>query len=222
VAMVHANNCTSDINAWASLFDEFLQSLKIKVDQNTLYETLFNQALAGEPNCGGLLAYNFFSGEPIVHFEKGAPVFARTPESEFSLGNFMRVHLYSALGTMKMGMDILFDRENVKLDQALGHGGFFKTREVGQKIMAAALNVPVSVMETAGEGGAWGIALLAAYACNRANGQSLEEYLSHQVFARDNRYTVQPDPLDVEGFKQFMKRYIKGLDIERTAVDTMA
>lgn len=222
VAMVHANNCTSDINAWASLFDEFLQSLNLKVDQSTLYETLFNQALTGDPNCGGLLAYNFFSGEPIVHLEKGAPVFARTPESDFSLGNFMRVHLYSALGTMKMGMDILFDRENVKLDQALGHGGFFKTHGVGQKIMAAALNVPVSVMETAGEGGAWGIALLAAYACNRSDVQSLEEYLSQQVFARENRFTVQPAPVDVEGFKQFMKRYIKGLAIEQTAIDMMA
>lgn len=222
VAMVHANNCTSDINAWASLFDELLRSLKFQVDQNILFETLFNLALSGDPNCGGLLTYNFFSGEPIVHLEKGAPLFVRTPESEFSLENFMRAHLYSALGTMKMGMDILFDRESVRLDQALGHGGFFKTRGVGQKIMAAALNVPVSVMETAGEGGAWGIALLAAYACKRVDEQSLEEYLSQQVFANDNRFTVQPDPVDVEGFRQFMGRFIKGLAIERTAVDMMA
>lgn len=222
VAMVHANNCTSDINAWMNLFDELLESFKTYIDQNTLYEVLFNKALTGDPNCGGLLAYNFFSGEPIVHLEKGAPLFVRTPESNFSLANFMRVQLFSSLGTMKMGMDILFDRENVGLDQALGHGGFFKTRGVGQKIMAAALNVPVSVMETAGEGGAWGIALLSAYQCGRLDGETLQSYLSDQIFANEDRITVKPDPVDVKGFNEFMDQFIKGLAIEQTAIEKLA
>jgi sugar (pentulose or hexulose) kinase len=221
VAMVHANNCTSDINAWMNLFDELLESFKTYIDQKTIYEVLFNKALTGDPNCGGLLAYNFFSGEPIVHLEKGAPLFVRTPESNFSLANFMRVQLFSSLGTMKMGMDILFNHENVGLDQALGHGGFFKTRGVGQKIMAAALNVPVSVMETAGEGGAWGIALLSEYQCCRTDGETLQSYLSNQIFANENRITVKPDPVDVEGFREFMDRFIKGLAIEQTAVEKL-
>jgi sugar (pentulose or hexulose) kinase len=222
VAMVHANNCTSDINAWVDLFDEVLRSFKFDVDQNTLYETLFNQALSGDPDGGGLLTYNFFSGEPIVHLEKGAPLFVRTAESNFSLANFMRVQLFSALGTMKLGMDILFDREHVRLDQVLGHGGFFKTRGVGQNIMAAALNVPVSVMETAGEGGAWGIALLAAYLLERSEEQSLESYLVRQVFADAERSTVDPTSADVAGFSTFMQRYTSGLAIEKTAVGTIA
>jgi sugar (pentulose or hexulose) kinase len=219
VAMVHSNNCTSDLNAWVEVFHEFTQALGVEVSQSQLFETLYKQALVGEADGGGLLAYNYFSGEHITHLEAGRPLFVRTPESRFTLANFMRVHLFSALGALRIGLDILFDQEKVKIDQILGHGGFFKTREVGQKIMAAAMNVPVSVMETAGEGGAWGIALLAAYMLRKAANEPLEAYLSNKVFAGENGTTIAPDPRDVGGFTTFMERYKKGLVIERAAVD---
>jgi sugar (pentulose or hexulose) kinase len=218
VAMVHANNCTSDLNAWVELFQELTQVLGFKVSTSQLFSSLFNHALQGEADGGGLLAYNYFSGEPITALEKGAPLFVRTPDSHFSLANFMRTHLYSALATLKIGMDILFDQEKVKVDQVLGHGGFFKTRGVGQRIMAAAMNTPVSVMETAGEGGAWGIALLAAYHVSKKSQQPLEDYLNGEVFRGENSITLTPDPEDVKGFAAFMKRYTQGLEIERTAV----
>ena len=219
VAMVHANNCTSDLNEWVDLFHEFTQALGVEVGESKLYELLFKKALAGDADAGGLLAYNYFSGESITNFEEGRPLFVRTPESRFTLANFMRVHLFSALGTLKLGMDILFEQEKVKIDQLLGHGGFFKTKAVGQKMMAAAMNVPVSVMETAGEGGAWGIALLASYMLNKAMNESLESYLSSKVFAGENGMTITPDQRDVDGFAVFMERYKKGLVIERAALD---
>ncbi len=219
VAMVHSNNCTSDLNAWVELFHEFTQALGVEVGQSKLFEMLYQQALAGDADGGGLLAYAYFSGEHITHMEEGRPLFVRTPESRFTLANFMRVHLFSALGALKIGLDILFEQEKVKIDQILGHGGFFKTKEVGQKIMAAAMNVPVSVMETAGEGGAWGIALLAAYMRRKAANEPLEAYLSNQVFAGENGTTIVPDQKDIAGFTTFMERYKKGLVIERAAVD---
>jgi sugar (pentulose or hexulose) kinase len=219
VAMVHSNNCTSELNAWVDLFQEFTNVLGVEISQSRLFEVLYRKALAGDADCGGLLAYNYLSGEHITHLEEGRPLFVRTPESRFTLSNFMRVHLFSALGALKIGLDILFEQEQVKIDQILGHGGFFKTMEVGQKIMAAAMNVPVSVMETAGEGGAWGIALLACYMLNRAENEPLEAYLSNKVFAGENGTTIPPDQADVEGFAAFMERYKKGLVIERAAVD---
>jgi len=219
VAMVHSNNCTSDLNAWVDLFHEFTQVLGVDINQSRLFEVLYKQALTGDADGGGLLAYNYFSGEHITHLEEGRPLFVRTPESHFTLANFMRVHLFSALGALKIGLDILFVQEQVKIDQILGHGGFFKTKQVGQKIMAAAMNVPVSVMETAGEGGAWGIALLASYMLHKAKNEPLEAYLSNKVFAGENSTTIAPDPRDVDGFTTFMERYKKGLVIERTAVD---
>ena len=219
VAMVHANNCTSDLNAWVDLFQEFTQALGVEADESRLYELLFKKALTGDADAGGLLSYNYFSGESITRFEEGRPVFVRTPESRFTLANFMRAHLFSALGTLKIGMDILFEQEKVQIDQLLGHGGFFKTKEVGQRMMAAAMNVPVSVMETAGEGGAWGIALLASYMIHRTGGQPLEGYLSDRVFANENGRTIAPDAKDVAGFTAFMERYKNGLVIERAAVD---
>ena len=221
VAMVHCNTCTSDLNAWVDLFQEFTKALGVEISESKLYEMLYNKGLAGEADGGGLLAYNYFSGEPITHLEEGRPLFIRTPESRFTLSNFMRVHLFSALGTLKIGMDILFDQEQVKIDQLLGHGGFFKTKEVGQRIMAAAMNVPVSVMETAGEGGAWGIALLASYMLHKAENEPLEGYLSSKVFAGENGTTIVPDQKDIDGFKKFMERYKKGLPIERSAVDML-
>jgi sugar (pentulose or hexulose) kinase len=219
VAMVHSNNCTSDLNAWVDLFQEFTDALGVEMSESKLYETLYTKALTGDADGGGLLAYNYVSGEHITHLEEGRPLFVRTPESRFTLSNFMRVHLFSALGALKIGLDILFEQEQVKIDQVLGHGGFFKTKEVGQKIMAAAMNVPVSVMETAGEGGAWGIALLASYMLYKAMNEPLEGYLSDKVFAGENGTTIAPDPKDVDGFTTFMERYKKGLVIERAAVD---
>ena len=219
VAMVHSNNCTSDLNAWVDVFQEFTQALGVEISESKLYEMLYQKALTGDADGGGLLAYNYLSGEHITHLEEGRPLFVRTPESRFTLSNFMRVNLFSALGALKIGMDILFEKEQVKIDQILGHGGFFKTKEVGQKIMAAAMNVPVSVMETAGEGGAWGIALLASYMLHKANNESLEGYLSNKVFTGENGTTIAPDQVDVDGFTVFMELYKKGLVIERVAVD---
>ena len=222
VAMVHSNNCTSDLNAWIDIFQEFTQALGVEMSESRLYETLYTKALAGDADGGGLLAYNYVSGEHITHMEEGRPLFVRTPNSRFTLANFMRVHLFSAVGALKIGMDILFDQEQVQIDQILGHGGFFKTKEVGQRVMAAAMNVPVAVMETAGEGGAWGIALLAAYMLRKAAQEPLEAYLARQVFAGANAMTIAPDPRDVEGFAAFMARYKKGLVIERAAVDGLS
>jgi len=222
VAMVHSNNCTTDLNAWVELFHGFTRVLGLEISQSNLFEILYKKALTGDADCGGLLAYNYFSGEHITQIEQGRPLFVRTPESHFTLPNFMRVHLFSALGALKIGLDILFEQEHVQIDQVLGHGGFFKTREVGQRMMAAAMNVPVSVMETAGEGGAWGIALLASYMLHKSTGEPLEAYLSNQVFSGQNSTTLAPDPADVAGFAAFMERYKKGLIIERAAVDGLA
>ena len=219
VAMVHCNNCTSDLNAWVGLFKEFAESFGVEVDMNKLFGTLYNKALEGDPDCGGLLAYNYFSGEHITGFEEGRPMFVRTPEARFNLANFMRVHLFTALGALKTGLDILFKEEGVEADEVYGHGGLFKTKGVGQKIMAAAMDVPVTVMETAGEGGAWGIALLASYMKNKAAGESLAAYLSDHIFAGETGETMQPDEPDVKGFDTFLARYTEGLAIERAAVE---
>jgi len=221
VAMVHSNNCTSDLNAWIGLFREFSQALGVEVDQSRLFEMLYQKALEGDADGGDLLAYNYLSGEHLTHFEEGRPLFVRKPESRFTLANFMRVNLFSSLGALKIGLDILFEQEKVKIDQILGHGGFFKTKEVGQRMMAAAMNVPVSVMETAGEGGAWGIALLAAYMLRKAEKEPFDEYLAKRVFSGENSMTIPPDPRDRAGFLAFMERYEKGLVIERMAVDTI-
>ncbi len=219
VAMVHSNNCTSDLNAWVDVFQEFTRVLGVDISESKLYEMLYQQGLAGDADAGGLLAFNYVSGEHITHLEEGRPLFVRTPQSKFTLANFMRTHLFSSLGALKIGMDILFEQEKVKLDQLLGHGGFFKTKEVGQRMMAAAMNVPVSVMETAGEGGAWGIALLASYMLNKTENETLEAYLLDKVFAGENNLVVNPDPEDVAGFALFMERYKKGLVIEQAAVE---
>jgi sugar (pentulose or hexulose) kinase len=218
VAMVHSNNCTSDLNAWVDLFHEFTKVLGVEVSESKLFEMLYKQGLVGDVDAGGLLAYNYLSGEHLTHLEEGRPLFVRTPESKFTLANFMRAHLFASLGALKTGLGI-FEKEKVKIDQVLGHGGFFKTPEVGQRMMAAAMNVPVSVMETAGEGGAWGIALLAAYMLNKSSGEPLEAYLSNKVFAGEKGSTIAPDAKDVEGFAAFMERYKKGLVIERAAVE---
>lgn len=220
VAMVHCNNCTSDLNAWVNIFKEFAEAFGIETDMNRLFGTLYNKALEGDADCGGLLAYNYFSGEHITGFEEGRPLFVRTPDSRFNLANFMRVHLFTALGALKTGCDILLKQEKVKVDNITGHGGLFKTKGVGQRILAAAMNAPVSVMETAGEGGAWGIALLASYMVNK-EGKSLSEFLDEKVFAGETGIQMSPDPADTEGFDRFIERYAGGLSIERAAVDSL-
>ena len=221
VAMVHCNNCTSDLNAWVNLFKEFAEAMGIQVDMNQLFGTLYHKAMEGDTDCGGLLAYNYFSGEHITGFEEGRPLFVRTPESKFNLANFMRVNLFTSLGALKTGMDILLKEEGVRLDKILGHGGLFKTKGVGQNLLAGAIDTPVSVMETAGEGGAWGIAVLASYLVNKEAGESLEDYLNHKVFAGQEGEEVQPDTRDVQGFNEFMVRYKAGLTIERAAVENL-
>lgn len=156
----------------------------------------------------------------MTGFEEGRPLFVRSPESSFTLANFMRTNLYTCLGAMRVGLSLLLEKEQVKIDRLLGHGGLFKTKGVGQQILADAVNAPVSVMETAGEGGAWGIALLASYLVNKEEGEALEDYLDNKVFAGNQGTTLNPDPAGVEGFNVFMERYMKGLNIERAAVDS--
>lgn len=221
VGMVHCNNCTSDLNAWVNLFKEFSEAMGIETDMNKLFGTLYHKALTGDADCGGLLSYCYLSGEPVTGFEEGRPLFVRMPDSSFNLANFMRTHLYSALSALKIGMDIMFKEEGVTLDNLMGHGGFFKTKGVGQRIMAAAAGAPVSVMETAGEGGAWGIALLASYMCNKEEGEDLSHFLNHKVFTGDGVVTIAPDAGDVTGFDAFIARYQKGMAAERAAVDSL-
>lgn len=221
VGMVHCNNCTSEINAWVKLFKEFGELYGMKMDMNELYTKLYSVALEGDPDCGGMISYNYFSGEPVTGFDAGAPLFVRDAESRFTLANTMRMHLCSALAALKSGMDLMLKEEGVQVDELFGHGGYFKTKGVGQRIAAAAMNAPVSVMETAGEGGAWGIAVLAAYLKEKADGQSLGDYLNEQIFAGNKGVKLLPEAADVEGFEAFMEKYRKGLGIERAAVDVL-
>ncbi len=221
VAMVHANNCTSDLNSWVGIFREFAESFGIEVDMNRLFGVLYNKALEGDADCGGLLSYGYLSGEFITGVDEGRPLFVRSPESRFNLANFMRVNLFTALGAIKVGMDLLLKEEDVAIDSILGHGGLFKTKGVGQRILAAAINAPVSVMETAGEGGPWGMALLAAYMKNKENGENLEDYLAKKVFAGNEGSRMEPDPKDVEGYEVFIERYKKGIAIEKAALESL-
>lgn len=221
VAMVHCNNFTSDINAWLDLFAEVSRSMGVEVDMGHLFTTLFEKAMDADADLGGLMNINYYSGEPITGFEEGRPLFVRMPDSKLTAANFMRTHIYSALGTLKIGMDILIKEEDVQLDNLLGHGGFFKTANVGQQLMADAMDVSVSVMETAGEGGPWGMALLAAYLVERKPGQTLDRFLSDQVFTKQNVTTLEPDKEGVTSFKNFMRRYQAALEIERTAVNVL-
>lgn len=219
VGMVHTNNCSSDVNAWVNLFSEFASAAGMKLDKSELFSLLFNEALKGDSDGGGLLSYGYYSGENITRIDKGRPLFVRQPDSQFTLANFMRVHLYTAFGAMKIGMDILTKEEHINIDKIVGHGGVFKTKEVGQRVMASVMNAPVSVMETAGEGGAWGIALLAAYLREKENTESLSEFLEDKVFKDEKESTIVPLPEDVAGFEVFVERYKKGLPIEQAAID---
>lgn len=218
VAMVHCNNCTSDLNAWVGLFREYQELLGIPVDMNEVFSKLYNHAFEGNADCGGLISYNYISGEPITGLTEGRPLFVRSANDKFNLANFMRTHLYASVGVLKIGNDILFQEEKVKVDRITGHGGLFKTKGVGQRILAAAINSPISVMETAGEGGAWGIALLASYLVNHEEGQSLAGFLDDVVFAGDAGMEISPTTEDVAGFNAYIENYKAGLPIEEAAV----
>ena len=218
VAMVHCNNCTSDLNAWVNLLGECAESFGVKVDKNELYGVLYRKALEGAADCGGVTAYNYFSGEPITGLDAGRPMVVRTPDADFSLANFMRSHLYSAVATLKIGMDILLKEEHVAVDSLMGHGGFFKTPVVGQRVMAAGMNAPITVMDTASEGGAWGIAILAAFMKEKKDGETLSSYLNDKIFAGQTGTTLNPDVEDVKGFDAFLEEYKKLLPAEKAAV----
>ena len=217
VAMVHCNTCTSDLNAWVGLLGETLKAFGAQVGTDELYTKLFTLALSAAPDCGGLTSFNYYSGEPVTGTEDGVPMLARRPDLPLTLPDFMRMHLVSALATLAIGMKTLTEEEQVGIDSVLGHGGFFKTPVVGQKLLAAAIGCPVTVMETAGEGGAWGIALLAAYASRREEGESLERYLSEKVFAEADASTLAPDPEDVRGVEQYLARYTALIPAEKAA-----
>ena len=218
VAMVHCNNCTSDLNAWVNLFKEYQELLGIPVDMDEIYSKLYNIALTGDTDCGGLLSYNYISGEPVTGLADGRPLFVRSANDKFNLANFMRTHLYASVGVLKIGNDILFNEEKIKVDRITGHGGLFRTKGVGQRILAAAINSPISVMETAGEGGAWGIALLGSYLVNNEKKQSLADFLDESVFVGDAGIEVSPTPEDVAGFNAYIENYKAGLPIEEAAV----
>ncbi len=217
VAMVHCNNCTSDLNAWVNIFKEYQELLGVPVNMDEIFGKLYNHALTGDTDCGGLISYNYISGEPVTGLEEGRPLFVRSANDKFNLANFMRAHLYASVGVLKIGNDILFNDEKIKVNRITGHGGLFKTKGVGQRVLAAAINSPISVMETAGEGGAWGIALLASYLVNNATGQTLADFLDKQVFADNTGIEIAPTAEDVAGFNAYIKNYKAGLPIEEAA-----
>ena len=219
VAMVHCNNCTSDLNAWVGLFREYQELLGIPVDMNQIYGKLYNNALKGNADCGGLIAYNYISGEPVTGLAEGRPMFIRSANDKFNLANFMRANLYASVAVLKIGNDILFNDEKIKVDRITGHGGLFKTKGVGQSILAAAINSPISVMETAGEGGAWGIALLASYLVNNEKNQTLADYLDDVVFAGNTGEEIAPTAEDVAGFNAYIENYKACLPVEHAAVE---
>ncbi|MCD7753458.1 MAG: ATPase [Clostridiales bacterium] len=220
VAMVHCNNCTNDMNAWVSALRETVELFGGSVSTGDLYTKLYEKSLEGDPDCGGVLVYNYLAGEGVTHLDEGRPLVVRRPDSRFTLANFLRAQLYSTMSTLKIGMDLLA-REQVAIDCLTGHGGLFKTPVVGQKYMAAACNAPVTCMETAGEGGPYGMALLAAYRANKTDGETLEDFLSGKVFAGVAGTTLQPDAEDVAGFDRFLTRYKAGLAVEQKASETL-
>lgn len=221
VAMVHCNTCTSDLDAWVRLFSELLFASGNSMQKGALYDMLYNAALSADSECGDLLSYNYYSGEPVTDAADGRPLFVRTAESRLTLPNFMCTLIFSTLATLRIGMDILFEKEQITLTRLYGHGGLFKTPVVGQRLAAAALHTPVAVMETAGEGGAWGIALLAAYLRERSEGESLTQYLNTRVFAKDSGTCLEPDDADTARFEHFFARYKNGLPVEKLAAEVL-
>lgn len=219
VAMVHCNNCCTDLDYWVNLFAEFDKALGNDTPKYKIYDMLYELALKADADCGGLVNFNYFSGEPVSDTADGRPMFLRTQGCNFNLPNFFRAQIYSTMATLKIGMEIL-DKENVKIDCLMGHGGLFKTPVVGQKLMAGAMNSPVAVMETAGEGGAWGMAVLAKYVID-GNGKTLPQYLSENVFSKCKSSTINPDEADVKGFEDYMKLYKVALPVQRSAYENI-
>ena len=217
VAMVHCNNCTSDLNAWVNIFKEYSEAMGINASMNDIYGTLYNKALTEDADCGGVISFNYFGGEPVVGINEGRPMIVRKPDAKFSLANFMRSNLYGALGFLKIGNDILLKEEKVSIKSITGHGGFFKTKGVGQSVLAAALNAPITVMATAGEGGAWGMAVLANYCIRQDKSMKLQQYLDEKVFAGQEKETLEPDPKMVAGFDAYIAEYKKVLEAEAVA-----
>ena len=220
VAMVHCNNCTNEINAWAEVFAGFAKAAGANLSMNDIYGAIFGKALEGAADCGGLVTVPYLSGEPVAQLEQGRPLMVRTPEAKLTFENFARMQLYAAVATLKMGMDKLTVDEGVQLDSINGHGGFFKTGSSGRQVMADALNVPVNVMKTAGEGGPWGMALLAAYMADET-GLSLEKYLSERVFAGSESIQALPDAEGVKGFEEYIRAFKAGLAVERIATEEL-
>ena len=220
VAMAHCNNGASELDAWVGLFAEFAAATGTDIDISTIFETLFRAALDGAPDGGGLMAFNYLSGEPITGLDEGRPLFLRTPDSTFDLATFMRTQLYSALATLRLGMDVLQKDEGVRLDTMFAHGGLFTTKGVAQRFLAAAINTPVAVGATAAEGGAWGIAVLAAFLVHRTAEQGLADYLASRVFAHAELDEIKPDPADVAGFDAFMQRYVRRCPYSRRPSNT--
>ena len=221
VAMVHCNNCTTDINAWVSLFSEFASAIGKPMGSGELFTLLFKKALEGDPDAGGLLNYNYYSGEGVTDLNEGRPVFLRTPEASFTLANVMRSHMMSALSTLKIGLDILIGEEKVRVDKLYGHGGFFKTPGVGNRFLSAAAEAPVLLMETAGEGGPYGMALLALYMIAKKDNESLEEFLDNRVFKDAPVSRIMADESDIQGFREYVARYKKSLPVEEKAIETL-
>lgn len=221
VAMVHCNTCTSDLDAWVRLFSELLSSAGTPMSKSALYDMLYQAALSADSTCGDLLSYNYYAGEPVTDTADGRPLFVRTAESRLTLPNFMCNLIFSTLATLRIGMDILFEKEHITLTRLYGHGGLFKTPEVGQRLTAAALHTPVAVMETAGEGGAWGIALLAAYLREKTENETLAQYLNTHVFANNNGICLTPDAADTARFEHFLTRYKIGLPVEQSAAEIL-
>ena len=221
VAMVHCNTCTSDLDAWVKLLGEMATAAGAQLTKPELYDLLYFKALEGDADCGGLVSFNYYSGEPVTGLSGGRPLLVRQPGARLTLANFMRAQLYAAMATLKLGMDILLGKEHVRLEKLYGHGGLFKTKGVGQRLLAGALDVPVAVMKTAGEGGPWGMALLAAYRVNKSEGESLEQYLRNRVFAQATGDCVQPCETDRAGFEAFLARYKACLPVEQAAVEAL-
>ena len=219
-AMAHANNCTGEYDKWIKLFGEAASVMGAQFSKGELYDKLLPLALQGDKDCGGLVPYNYISGESMTGFTSGRPLFVRTQNASFTLANFIRAQLFTALGALRTGMDILFDKEKVRIDRLTGHGGFFKAEDVGLPFMAAAMHTPVSALSTAGEGGPWGMALLASYRVN-GNGVPLADWLATKVFASAQVRTVEPAAEDVAGFNAFFANYQKGLAVERAAVESL-
>lgn len=217
VAFAHINTCTPEINVWVNLMAQSMRMMGLEPDMNELFTKLFRVAMDGEPDCGGCISYNYFAGEPLTDTDIGRPMFVRLPESKVTLGNFMRAQLYGAIATMKIGVDLLKDKENIEVDRLVGQGGFFKTPGVGQQILADAFHTPISVMSTAGEGGPWAMALLAAYMARKEEGESMEDYLEKKVFSSVEIVTLDPDPAGEAGFEEYVRRYKEGLAAQKDA-----